>query len=165
MDKQCSGCGARKTMEHFTSGINGKVTKLCEACREPRRRAMRKVPKEERAFRHKNWRYSNGRSKEYMDDYNMKYLTGMGMNEFIAENEKQQGLCKICNNPPTKGFQRLGVDHNHTTMQYRGLLCSKCNTAIGLLHEDAELFQKIHDYLEAGKRSTRILEPIKEHKI
>ena len=162
MDKRCSGCGGLKDISHFTSGTNGKVTKMCEACREPRRRSMRKVPKEERTFRHQQWRYSNGRSKEYMADYNMRYHVGMGMEEFNLESATQEGLCKICQKPQTNGFERLCVDHDHETMQFRGLLCSKCNTAIGLLHEDPALFQRAHDYLEQGKTSARILQPIKQ---
>lgn len=165
MDKVCSGCGATKPIEDFISGINGRITKNCEACREPRRRSMRKVPKEVRAFRHKEWRHSNGRSKEYMDNYNMLYHNGMSMEEFKLEEAKQEGNCAICGKGRTEGFERLCIDHNHTTMQYRGLLCSKCNTAIGLLHENPDLFQKAHDYLEKGRESTWILKPIKEQKV
>lgn len=165
MDKICSACGALKDISHFTSGINGGITKNCEACREPRRRSMRKVPKEERAFRHQQWRYSNGRSKEYMNDYNMRYHNGISMEEFERVNLNQGGLCKICGSPPTQGFERLCIDHNHQTMQFRGLLCSKCNTAIGLLNENPELFQKIHDYLEEGRNSQWILKPIREETI
>lgn len=165
MDKVCSQCGSTKDISHFTSGTNGRVTKCCEACREPRRRSMRKVPKEERTRRHKDWRYSNGRTKEYMDNYNMKYHNGMDIEEFNHINLAQGGKCKICESPPTQGFERLCIDHNHTTMQFRGLLCSKCNTAIGLLNENPDLFQKIHDYLEEGKKSTWILSPIKQEEI
>jgi hypothetical protein len=161
MDKVCSACGKTQPISEFISGINGRVTKNCESCRGPRRKSMRSVPKEERTRRHKEWRYSNGRTKEYMDNYNMQYHNGMNMEEFEKEVLLQGGTCKICSEPPTQGFDRLCIDHNHQTMQYRGLLCSKCNTAIGLLNENPDLFQKIHDYLEEGKRSSWILTPIK----
>lgn len=57
----------------------------------------------------------------------------------------QGGVCAICKGPPdTTNFH---VDHNHTTGTIRGLLCSACNTAIGLLKEDAEIFQSAVSYL------------------
>lgn len=42
----------------------------------------------------------------------------------------------------------LVVDHNHSTGQVRGLLCSKCNTAIGLLQENPVILQKVSKYLQ-----------------
>lgn len=165
MDKICSGCGGTKPIAQFMSGTNGRVTKMCEDCREPRRRSMRKVPKEERNRRHAEWRYSNGRTKAYMDNYNMKYHNGMDMQEFGKELDKQGGGCKICGDAPNGRSERLCIDHDHATMQFRGLLCNRCNTAIGLLRENPDLFQRAHDYLEEGKKSEWILTPIKEQVI
>jgi len=51
--------------------------------------------------------------------------------EMFAE---QNGLCGICSSPPTT--VRLDTDHNHDTGEVRGLLCRKCNMAIGLLHDN-----------------------------
>lgn len=44
--------------------------------------------------------------------------------------------------------RRLAVDHNHETGQIRGLLCSNCNRAIGLLRDDAGLMRKAADYVD-----------------
>ncbi len=43
----------------------------------------------------------------------------------------QQGCCAICRIHQTKLNRRLDVDHNHLTGKVRGLLCMKCNTAVG----------------------------------
>lgn len=64
--------------------------------------------------------------------------------------EKQDHKCAICKatesgNSRTNG--NLFVDHCHTTGKVRGLLCSKCNHAIGLLNDDVDLLQKSILYL------------------
>ncbi len=43
---------------------------------------------------------------------------------------------------------RLVIDHCHSTGAIRGLLCSNCNTAIGLLSDNPEIIRKAADYLE-----------------
>lgn len=48
-------------------------------------------------------------------------------------NNYQGGMCYACQQPePVKG-RRLSVDHNHTTGEVRGLLCSRCNPILGKL--------------------------------
>lgn len=67
--------------------------------------------------------------------------------------EDQQGLCAVCGNPETKrsmsgGIRDLSIDHCHETKTVRGLLCMKCNLAIGHMNDDPELLRKAANYLE-----------------
>jgi recombination endonuclease VII len=39
--------------------------------------------------------------------------------------ELQRGRCAICGAEP--GTRRLNIDHDHRTMELRGLLCHSCN--------------------------------------
>jgi len=65
--------------------------------------------------------------------------------------EKQQGACAICGG---KQQQRMGkqprfaVDHDHKSGIVRGLLCGKCNRAIGQLGDDPAVLRAAADYLE-----------------
>lgn len=59
------------------------------------------------------------------------------------------GGCAICKQKPTD--MKLRVDHNHKTNEVRGLLCHKCNTALGLLNENEDIIWNMLEYL---KRTT-----------
>ncbi len=64
---------------------------------------------------------------------------------------QQKGQCAIC--PATigrmhKGMpERLAIDHCHETGKVRGLLCAKCNRALGLL-SNPTLLRKAAEYME-----------------
>lgn len=40
----------------------------------------------------------------------------------------QGGVCALCNRPPKR--RRLDIDHDHTRLVVRGLLCVRCNRAL-----------------------------------
>lgn len=67
---------------------------------------------------------------------------------------EQNSACAICGKPetmvdPRYGTKhRLSVDHNHTTGVRRGLLCKRCNSALGLLDDSIELVHRAKEYLE-----------------
>ena len=66
---------------------------------------------------------------------------------------EQNGVCAICHNPEThrdglSGKPKdLAIDHDHKTGAVRALLCSSCNTALGLFNDDPELLDKAKSYL------------------
>lgn len=70
----------------------------------------------------------------------------------------QDGVCAICKQPETHKrngkVKALAVDHNHSTGEVRGLLCSDCNTAIGKLREDPEILMSAVRYLEQHATSS-----------
>lgn len=75
-----------------------------------------------------------------------------GENRYDELFSSQNGVCKICGKPETmKGRKFLSMDHNHITGKIRGLLCYRCNLAIGLLFEDTTNLQKAIDYLNFYK--------------
>lgn len=41
--------------------------------------------------------------------------------------KKQKGKCAICGKHQNEFKKRLNLDHNHKTLQLRGLLCYYCN--------------------------------------
>jgi hypothetical protein len=56
----------------------------------------------------------------------------------------QGGVCAICLNPPNK---QLYVDHDHLTGRVRGLLCHRCNLALGMLGDNESGIRRALNYL------------------
>lgn len=80
---------------------------------------------------------------------NMK-AKGMDPEEYDRLYEEQDGRCAACGLAETGNNQfgplRLAWDHDHQTMAKRGLLCMRCNTALGLLADDANTTFKLAEY-------------------
>ena len=52
------------------------------------------------------------------------------------------GACECCGST-----EKLCIDHCHETEKPRGLLCHKCNTALGLLDDDQQRIINLSRYL------------------
>ena len=63
----------------------------------------------------------------------LRRVYGISRDEYEALLARQGGVCGICRKPPQ---EPLCVDHSHATGRVRGLLCRKCNTALGSLDDD-----------------------------
>lgn len=63
---------------------------------------------------------------------------------------KQDRQCVICNEPISKEGRGTHIDHDHDTGRVRGLLCSRCNKGIGLLHDDISILQNAIRYLQCN---------------
>lgn len=102
-----------------------------------------------RAYYHRNKsriRAAQRAKYDPMRERESKY--GLPAEQYVAMAEQQQGRCAICGKQPT-GIGRAGlvVDHDHTTGQVRGLLCSACNTGLGKLGDTAEALERALAYL------------------
>jgi hypothetical protein len=57
----------------------------------------------------------------------------------------QTGCCAGCG----RAFDELlCFDHNHRSGQFRGLLCDRCNKALGLVDDDPEILRSLAVYVE-----------------
>jgi len=63
--------------------------------------------------------------------------------EYDALLAQQSGLCAIC-----RTAEPTAVDHDHATGRVRGLLCLKCNAAIGLVGDSPSVLRNAISYLE-----------------
>lgn len=70
----------------------------------------------------------------------LRYNYNISMGEYEEMLEEQGGLCKICRGTNADG-RRLTVDHNHSTNQIRGLLCTKCNLGLGHFKDSINLLE------------------------
>ncbi len=77
---------------------------------------------------------------------------GITVEEYEALYQKQRGKCAICK-AAAGGVKHgkpilLSIDHDHETNTVRGLLCSKCNFAIGLMDDQPLRLRRAAAYLE-----------------
>jgi len=84
------------------------------------------------------------------DNYDMiirkKY--GITLDEYNVMLKAQDNKCAICNNEDEVKGRKLAIDHCHTTGSVRGLLCGKCNRALGLFYDNRELLHNAIQYLQ-----------------
>jgi hypothetical protein len=82
-------------------------------------------------------------------DRKRKYkISDKEYNELIV---KQDYKCSICNIDSRDLKKDLCVDHCHSQNKIRGLLCNRCNLAIGLFDDNIELLKKAIIYLQINK--------------
>jgi hypothetical protein len=67
------------------------------------------------------------KTKDYNKHYNLNRSYGI-TKEYYDECMSSSDKCGICGTE-----SNLCYDHDHTTMKFRGVLCTKCNTGIGML--------------------------------
>ena len=80
----------------------------------------------------------------------IKRRYGIDLQDYQRILESQNGKCEICNGGLVRNRKRFDIDHCHTTGKVRGLLCSNCNRAIGLLRDNVRIAEKMVEYLQKG---------------
>lgn len=65
--------------------------------------------------------------------------------------KQQQGQCAICSKTAPENGSALCVDHCHKTGVVRGLLCHRCNKALGVMNDSLDLITNAHQYLKRTK--------------
>lgn len=88
-----------------------------------------------------------------MKSIDLKKRFGISLEDYELMLESQNNVCAICKQPEvsidhrTKKVRTLAVDHCHITNKIRGLLCTNCNTALGLFKDDASVLTQAIAYL------------------
>lgn len=85
-------------------------------------------------------------SNAYQNERNWNKLYGINRTDYEAMVSRQGGVCALCFSPP--GAKALHVDHCHDTGRVRSLLCSSCNTGLGLLQDSPALLRDAARYIE-----------------
>lgn len=132
----CATCRERKPDSSFGIDKNSvrKRKYSCKECTNAKRR---------------------GRYQEDNRKYHLKSKYGMTPEQYSEMLVLQKGLCAICRESGkersgggrAKSSVRLYVDHDPVSKEVRGLLCHKCNIAIGLLYDDPSRIDRAADYV------------------
>jgi hypothetical protein len=79
---------------------------------------------------------------------------GISVEQFNQMLQDQGGCCAICDIPQSELKVRMAIDHDHAKPLpdgIRGLLCPKCNTALGLLKDSPAIISRALRYLTSGE--------------
>lgn len=132
----CAHCKSLKKPEEFnkrtpTAANRRPVQNLCRLC--------------QKGYAAGHWGNTEHRQKK--KDYSRWYKYNLTKEEFAKLKTEQGGYCKLCKKPEPAN-RELCVDHCHATGRVRGLLCLKCNSAIGQLGDDEAGLQKALQYIQ-----------------
>lgn len=144
-EKPCKDCGLIKPLAHFQTNllmIDGS-TNQCRACRSIEQRRRRSDPSYRR------------RERIYARRTNLKAKYAMTEQEFERLFDEQGRRCAICRSDDSAngriGINAMHVDHDHKTYTIRGILCAKCNRALGQFEDDIDRLKAAVLYLQTSR--------------
>lgn len=162
-EKACSRCKTKKSVDDFHIDTN-RLDGYFPYCKECRREYDGRNPFVPSPYENKN---------EYMKAYRgslsteekrkrrrAKHLWAayrLSVEEYTAIAVEQGYKCAICEVPCDPETETMSVDHDHTCCPYqttcgkciRGLLCLRCNSALGMLQDDVEILKRAINYLKS----------------
>lgn len=97
-----------------------------------------------------------GKIAEYQYRAYAKKVYGLTIDAIEEMHKEQNNSCAICETHLSvlahKSFKKkLCVDHCHTTGIVRGLLCTSCNTMLGMAKDNINILNRAVAYLERNK--------------
>lgn len=133
-DKRCSKCGEVKSTSlfHKNKGRKDGLADRCKVC-------ARKVA---------NDSYKANPEHRWRIEIKRKY--GLTAIQYYMMLDQQGGKCKICKGIGPGGAgrtSRMAIDHCHETGKVRGILCNRCNRALGLFEDDISNLTAAIEYL------------------
>ena len=130
MDKVCTQCKQGKShTEYFKhdAGRDGLHPK-CKKCMVAQQKHRRKTKGDNATYR---------------------YRYGKTVAELTAIKEQQNNACAICKEPFIDTFNSV-VDHCHQQNKFRGFLCRRCNSGLGMFRDNIEYLTNAIGYLKCS---------------
>lgn len=89
-----------------------------------------------------------GKEREVWYPRYLRRVYGITVEEAQARLEAQEFKCAICLvHLDTELSRHTQIDHDHKTGRVRGIVCVRCNLAIGWIEDDPTRAQRIVEYL------------------
>lgn len=170
---KCSRCRKTKSADEFHNNKRVKSGKFpyCKKCstaaalkwqqehkeqaaataRAYRKKNVKKLRRARRAWYKRNAEYMRARRRETRLERRLtRFEHGLDRRGYESLLAIQEGRCAICRceQETTRRKHRLSIDHCHETGKARGLLCSTCNTGLGMFKDSVAFLRIAADYLE-----------------
>jgi hypothetical protein len=166
--KTCKSCGATKPLADFYGNPSGRdgTRPECKDCTRARRKRWYTKNREREIERVADWQRENPeRVRAAMDRFraagkkkvsdrksHLKRKYGITLEDFDTLLASQGGGCAICGKPDVDH-----VDHDHVTGRVRGILCFRCNVAIGQMDDDCDRLAAAMAYLDRDDELTALV--------
>ena len=136
--KLCLSCGETKNCTEFykRSNRSGGLQSHCKKCQCKRRSSYYKP--------------------------NEKIRQTLKISDELYEELMKNDSCQICGTPlidmnednrtKEKHGNKKCIDHCHETKKIRGVLCTRCNTGLGLFKDNTKVMRIAIQYLEQSKQ-------------
>jgi hypothetical protein len=128
--KICGKCSTIKPIEHFYENRRYKsgYASYCKEC-------------------HSNYYRYRDPQKRRLEAIKSKY--GLSPEEYQALVKAANRTCQTCGTPEGDDKpSKLVVDHCHATGRVRGLICDRCNRALGLVGDNTQTLLNLITYLQ-----------------
>jgi len=139
ISKTCPSCNQTKEMPQFWKGQSSCI--LC--CKEAQRTRWQSRTPQKRLEQH------------------LKYKYGITPSQFLEMWNNQVGRCAICESglPDLLVYENrrrgYAIDHDHNTGTVRGILCTECNSVLGLAGDSPDILRRAADYLDLNGHYSR----------
>jgi hypothetical protein len=130
--KICFRCKQEKPVSEFYKSNTRYYQRECKICNRVRKYA---------------WHHTE-QGKRSSANTKLKKRFGITIEEYEKLVKEVGGKCEICGATQSTNGHRLAVDHDHQTLQIRGILCKDCNVALTLFQEKETVLQNAIKYLE-----------------
>lgn len=115
----------------------------CTACSRDREKRRWHEQQSYMRAKQKRWREKNPDYGKQRHRRNREEAAGRPMPD----------ACELCE--ALRGEAALCFDHDHETGEFRGWLCTRCNTALGKLGDTLESLKRAVAYLERAKQEKK----------
>lgn len=145
--KYCSGCNKIHPIDRFsiraTGPRIGQPVSKCKSCLTEMAKGNRRkrIARGVNVYEDIEW------------PSKLRRIYGIEPEDYYRMIREQGGGCAICGSITSgyRGKKKLAVDHCHSTGFVRGILCMKCNKALGLFNDNIEVILRAASYLAKFK--------------
>lgn len=151
--KVCAKCKKRKKVKFFNKhrGTKDKLCSWCVSChREASKIYINNLPRQVLLDRMKASKKRNPLTSRIVDW--KRQGIPITREEFIALDKKQGNRCAICKTPESELDRKLSVDHCHSFLKVRGLVCRTCNLLLGNARDSVAILRNAIKYIQDAER-------------
>lgn len=155
--KLCTKCNVEKPIDEYKYFNNGRINGACRSCKIKRIMEWRNRPENKSRIKVKRIAFQkSAEGKAYSKNMKLKCKYKLSQEDFDNMLKSQDFKCYICKSENPGKHGTFYVDHDHSCCPgqvtcgkcIRGLLCQRCNRALGLFRDDIPIITEALEYLK-----------------